>query len=367
MSFPLYPPFLVPFLATQSQSFVIPVLPPTKPLDFLSGITGRLLGNRGFLSQVPGGVSIISLGGQNPQLPDLSTLPLVSIGIIPTPTRSITADGQDFVETGQLLITVYAATMSLATAVGSLVAGLLVYPGGGSGGSGGSGGTNSQIVFSTGKVISLQLAMSRTKPESNTASSLGGKTLTNPPQPKFTDSSPVAQSTQTYNYQYFGSVSTVAGSSSFNINTSYRNVTESDSGGSVIDTFQATFLANSMSGTGASQADRFFRDYQILNNNSMNYVLSALPNGQGMARVRKFYLENLSPIGSGAVLTIGPASSNGWTNGLGGNLQVIPGGVFVYVQPDLAGIPVTSGSNDTVMVSVSGSGTYRLAVEGVSV
>lgn len=155
--------------------------------------------------------------------------------------------------------------------------------------------------------------------------------------------------------------------SKLNLQSSYNNVSQSDANGSTVDQFSlANFQQNFASGTAASQVDRAFRDTTTLVSTTKTYTLSALPGSIAMIKVRKLLIYVTSAIGSGAtgILTFG--SSNGWTNGIGGPITLLPGSIVLLTWPALAGAAVVSGSNDQFKITSTGTLAYTLSIEGTS-
>ncbi len=165
----------------------------------------------------------------------------------------------------------------------------------------------------------------------------------------------------------------MAGTSTITVFTQYSNQTESDISGTVTDSFTASLRSSFASGTGAFQANRYYRDTTTGTTAGsadlvISYVLSGLPGGQGMEAVRKVYLENLGDPTTGTPVYLVTGSMNGWSNGLGSGAKVpvLPGGALLNLHPSGAGVVVTAGSNDTIAVVIpqGTTGAYRLSVEG---
>lgn len=152
--------------------------------------------------------------------------------------------------------------------------------------------------------------------------------------------------------------------STFSLNSSFSNPISSDDSGSTTDnSAQIAYTMKYAAGTAARQIDRAYHKVVTLANSAVDTItLSALPGTQSMAKVRKLIYRVTSATGS---ISVAPAASQGWSNGLGGAIVVQPGGILAITWPD-AGAAVASGSNDKVSATATGAVTFRVEVEGTS-
>ena len=128
-------------------------------------------------------------------------------------------------------------------------------------------------------------------------------------------------------------------------------------------------------GTGANQADRIFTDTRTLSASATEDLdlAGSLTDAYGatitLARIKAILVKAAS--GNTNNVNVSRPASNGVPLFLAASdgIQVLPGGAFLWVAPNAAGIAVTAGTGDLLTFTNSSSGTsvtYDVVIVGSS-
>lgn len=162
-------------------------------------------------------------------------------------------------------------------------------------------------------------------------------------------------------------------SSSITINFSvnYQNLNDFNN---AVDAFAKGYTFSLTDGTGANQAQKFFRDQRSVNassNDDLDLAGSLLdPFGQTLTFTVVKGIWISSDAANTSNLTIGNAASNQFATWLGAATHtvgpILPGGWFGIYRPDAAGYTVTAGTGDLLRIANGSGGTavYDIIIIG---
>ncbi|TKS58776.1 MAG: hypothetical protein EWM72_02776 [Nitrospira sp.] len=129
------------------------------------------------------------------------------------------------------------------------------------------------------------------------------------------------------------------------------------------------------SGVGADQADKQYRAQRTLAASAtedldLSGVLTdALGDAFTLAKIKKVIIAAAAGNTNNVNVTRPAANGAPVFLAAGDGIGILPGGIFVWVAPGVAGIAITAGTADLLTVTNSGAGTsvtYDVIIEGTS-